>query len=46
MKPKVETEEKARKKTPYEPPAFENRERLAEVVEAELPIISGQTLPS
>ena len=41
MKPKTETEEKAQKKTPYEPPAFEKRERLDEVVEAMLPSISG-----
>lgn len=42
MKPKTETEEKARKKSPYEPPTLEKREQLEEVVEAPLPPISGQ----
>ena len=41
MKPMTETKEKAQKKTPYEPPAFEKRERLEEVVEALLPSLSG-----
>jgi len=42
MKPKTETEEKAQKKTPYEPPTFEKRERLDEVVETPMPPISEQ----
>ena len=41
MKPKTETEEKAQKKTPYEPPAFEKRERLEEVVDGPLPSARG-----
>ena len=45
MKSKTETEEKVQKKTPYEPPAFEKRERLDEVVESTGSIISGQIIP-
>lgn len=41
MKPKTETEEKARKKSPYEPPTLEKRERLKEVIEAQIPNLSG-----
>jgi hypothetical protein len=45
MKPKAETEAKAPKKTPYEPPTLEKRERLVEVVETQGSIISGQIIP-
>ena len=41
MKSKTETAEKAQKKTPYEPPAFEKRERLEDVTEGGPPPVSG-----
>jgi len=38
---KTEIEEKAQKKTPYEPPTFEKRERLEDVAEGGPPPGSG-----